>query len=149
MPTNLTVLNPNDEAQTLHKLATALTNAASLVDRWAKEPRSSDLAVVRAHLAKTAEKLTIALDAHLESDTSVSPQKLRWNIDVLTDKIERLTPKKNALFFDHRHEVVIAREQALTEYDAALHVLQEAKKALAEHPDFRRSSKKDATPRQV
>ncbi|MFX8215164.1 hypothetical protein ABTL18_20240, partial [Acinetobacter baumannii] len=61
MPTPLTVLNQSDEAQTLHKLATALTNAASLVDRWAKQPGYSDLAVIRAHLAKTAEKLTIAL----------------------------------------------------------------------------------------
>lgn len=147
MPTTLPVLNQNDEAQTLHKLATALTNAASLVDRWAKEPGSTDLAVIRAHLAKTAEKLTIALDAHLESDASASPQKLRWVIDVLTDKVERLTPRKNALFFDHREEVAHAREQALTDYDAALQALQEARKALAKHPDCSRGTKKDSTPR--
>lgn len=148
MPTTVSVLNPNDEAQTLHKLATALTNAASLVDRWAKEPGSSDLAVIRAHLAKTADKLTIALDAHMESDSSASLQRLRWIVDVLTDKVERLTPKKNALYFDHREEVAEARKQVLSDYDTALQALQEAKKALSKHPDCNlRGTKKDSAPR--
>lgn len=148
MPTPLTVLSQNDEAQTLHKLATALTNAASLVDRWAREPGSSDLAVIRAHLAKTADKLTIALDAHMEADSSTSLQKLRWTVDVLSDKVERLTPKKNALYFDRRKEVAETRERALTDFDAAQAALQEARQALAKHPDYSpRSAKKDPAPR--
>ena len=146
MQTPLTVLNQYDEAQTLHKLATALTNAASLVDRWAREPGSSDLAVIRAHLAKTAYKLTISLDAHMEADSSTSFQKLHWIFDVLRDKVERLTPKKNALYFDRRKEMAEARVRALTDFDSAHAALQEARQALTKHPDYSpRNVKKDST----